>query len=55
MLGPSILMFSPPFATGYAVNAALYGAPKVPARVGLLLAGLELVLLIALLIVSVIA
>jgi hypothetical protein len=42
MLGPSILFASPPFCTGYAFNAWRQATASVPARVGLILAGVEL-------------
>ena len=50
MLGPSILFASPPFCTGYAFRACARARAKLAARVGLVLAGVELLALLALMI-----
>jgi hypothetical protein len=42
MLGPSVLMFSPPFCTGYAFHACRRGDVKTAARLGFALAVAEL-------------
>jgi hypothetical protein len=47
LLGPSVLFFSPPFCTGYAFNACRADR-GLAARVGLVLAGAELLVLVAL-------
>jgi hypothetical protein len=50
LLGPSIIFFSPPFATGYAFNACWQPGARIPGRIGLALAGLELLALVALMV-----
>jgi hypothetical protein len=53
LLGPSILFFSPTFSTGYAFHACRRANAKVAARVGLVLAILELLALAILVTVQV--
>ena len=48
MLGPSMLIASPPFCTGYAFHTYRRSGPKFPAMFGLALAGVELFILAAL-------
>jgi hypothetical protein len=48
MLGPSILVASPPFCTGYAFHARRRARGRLAATFGLILAGLELGILAAL-------
>jgi len=55
MLGPSILLFSPPFCTGYAFHACRRSGPKNAARLGLALAIAELLFVVAIVILSVYA
>jgi hypothetical protein len=50
LLGPSILFFSPPFCTGYAINAYRRAGPRLAALAGLTIAGLELLLLVSLMV-----
>jgi hypothetical protein len=50
LLGPSILIAGPPFSTGYAFHACGHARAKFPARFGFALAGVELLVLIALMI-----
>ena len=50
MLGPSVLMFSPPFCTGYAFHACRRGDVKTAARLGLALAIAELLFVVSLVI-----
>jgi hypothetical protein len=47
-----VIFASPPFCTGYAWYAFKYAGAKWPARIGLVLAGLELVAAIVILIVG---
>jgi hypothetical protein len=47
-----VLFFSPPFCTGYALQACRFAGPKYAAWAGLVLAGLELLFLIALMIIG---
>jgi hypothetical protein len=55
LLGPSILFFSPPFCTGYAFHAYRFARARRVALAGLVLAGCELGILIALMVYSTIA
>ena len=48
MLGPSILLISPPFCTGYAWHACRRGDAKTAARLGFALAVTELLFLLIL-------
>lgn len=50
LLGPSILMASPPFCTGYAYYACRGARAKYPARAGLVVAAVELLTLVALIV-----
>jgi hypothetical protein len=50
LLGPSIIFASPPFCTTYALNACLRARAKIAAQIGLVLAGAELFVLVALMI-----
>jgi hypothetical protein len=52
LLGPSVLFASPPFCTAYALHACALAKAKTAARIGLVLAGIELVFLILLIIMS---
>ena len=52
MLGPSILFVSPPFCTGYAFNACRRAKARFAARAGLVLAGVELLVLVALMVIG---
>jgi hypothetical protein len=53
LLGPSILLVSPPFSVGYAFHAYRRAQPTAAARAGLVLAILELLALVTLVTVSV--
>ena len=48
MLGPSILFFSPPFATGYAFRACRHAHSKFAARAAFALAVVEVLALASL-------
>ncbi len=50
MLGPSILFTSPPFCTGYAYHACRLAKARFAGCLGLALAGVELLVLVALMI-----
>jgi hypothetical protein len=52
LLGPSILLASPPFTTGYAFHACRHAEAKVAARLGLVLAVVELLGLVTLMVVG---
>ena len=52
MLGPSLLFFSPPFCFGYALHSAGRGPAKTAARVGFVLAVVEILFLAVLLLVE---
>ena len=52
MLGPSLLFFSPPFCTGYAYHACRRARARWPALAGLALAGVELLVLVALMVIG---
>ena len=54
-LGPSLLFFSPTFSIGYAFHACRRADAKVAARLGLVLAILELLALVILVTVQVYA
>lgn len=45
-------MTSPPFCTGYAFHASRHARARLAARAGLALAGLELLILVALMIIG---
>jgi hypothetical protein len=47
-----VIFASPPFCTGYAYYASHYARARIAARVGLVLAGLELLALVALIIIG---
>jgi hypothetical protein len=47
-----MLFASPPFCTGYAVHACARAKAKSAARVGLVLAGVELLVLVGLMIIG---
>jgi hypothetical protein len=55
LLGPSILFFSPPFCTGYAFHAYRRAQARFAALAGLALAGIELLVLLALMVIGVLA
>jgi hypothetical protein len=55
MLGPSVLMFGPPFCTGYAFHACRRGDVKTAARLGLALAIAELLFVVTMVILMVYA
>ena len=55
MLGPSIVVASPPFCTGYALHACRRSGGRFAARFGLALAGVELLILAALMVIGLIA
>jgi hypothetical protein len=50
LLGPSILFASPPFCTAYAFHACRLAKARFAARVGLTLAGVELLVLVTLMV-----
>jgi hypothetical protein len=52
LLGPSILFASPPFCTGYAFNACRRARARLAARAGLVFAGVELLVLVALMVIG---
>lgn len=52
MLGPSILITSPPLCTGYAYHAWHAASQKTVAGFGLAIAGIELLALVTLMIVG---
>lgn len=52
LLGPSMLVASPPFCTGYAFHACRYAKARYLARAGLVVAAFELLILVALMIVG---
>jgi hypothetical protein len=52
LLGPRILFVSPPFCTGYAFNACGRAKARFAARAGLVLAGAELSVLVALMVIG---
>ena len=53
MLGPSVLMFSPPFCTGYAFHACRRGDVKTAARLGFALAVAELLFVVTMVVLLV--
>ena len=52
MLGPSILVASPPFSTSYACYACFRAKARIVARVGLALAAAELLFVTVLMILD---
>jgi hypothetical protein len=52
LLGPSIIFFSPPFCTGYAYHACRVAGARFAACAGLVVAGLELLVLVALMVIG---
>jgi hypothetical protein len=52
LLGPSVIFFSPTFSTAYAYRSCAQADPVWPARIGLVLAGAELLVLAAFMIVG---
>jgi hypothetical protein len=52
LLGPGIFFFSPPFATGYAFHACRAANARFAARIGLAIAVVELLGLLALIFVG---